>query len=78
MVLGVSTDLHKSEWLKAIETDKATWTHLLLPKELRSRVLESYNIISIPEILLINPEGNILAKGLRGERIYETVKMYLK
>ena len=47
-------------------------------KEQRSRVLESYNIISIPEILLIDPEGNILAKGLRGERIYETVKMYLK
>ena len=78
VVLGVSTDLHKTEWLKAIETDKATWNHLLLPKEQRSRVLESYNIISIPEILLINPEGNILAKGLRGERIYETVKMYLK
>ena len=37
----------------------------LLPKEQRSRVLESYNIISIPEILLIDPEGNILAKGLR-------------
>lgn len=78
VVLGVSTDLHKTEWLKAIETDKATWNHLLLPKEQRSRVLESYNIISIPEILLIDPEGNILAKGLRGERIYETVKMYLK
>lgn len=78
VVLGVSTDLYKTEWLKAIETDKATWNHLLLPKEQRSRVLESYNIISIPEILLIDPEGNILAKGLRGERIYETVKMYLK
>ena len=76
VVLGVSTDLHKAEWLKAIEADKATWSHLLLPKEQRSRVLESYSIISIPEILLIDPEGNILAKGLRGERIYETVKMY--
>lgn len=78
VVLGVSTDLHKVEWLKAIDADKATWNHLLLPKEQRSRVLESYGIISIPEILLIDPEGNILAKGLRGERIYETVKMYLK
>ncbi len=78
VVLGVSTDLHKAEWLKAIDADKATWNHLLLPKEQRSRVLESYGIISIPEILLIDPEGNILAKGLRGERIYETVKLYLK
>ena len=78
VVLGVSTDFHKAEWLKAIDADKATWNHLLLPKEQRSRVLESYGIISIPEILLIDPEGNILAKGLRGERIYETVKLYLK
>ena len=78
VVLGVSTDLHKAEWLKAIEADKAIWNQLLLLKEQRSRVLEAYSIISIPEILLIDPEGNILAKGLRGERIYETVKLYLK
>ena len=77
VVLGVSTDLYKSEWLKAIEADKATWRHLLLPKEQRSRVLESYNIIAIPEILLVDPDGNILAKGLRGEQIYETIRMHI-
>jgi len=78
IVLGVSTDIHKAEWLEAIAKDNATWNHLLLPKEQRPKILEAYNIISIPEILLVAPNGNIIAKGLRGEQIYETIKMHIK
>ena len=78
IVLGVSTDIHKAEWLEAIAKDNATWNHLLLPKEQRPKILEAYNIISIPEILLVAPNGDIIAKGLRGEQIYETIKMHIK
>ena len=34
-----------------------------------SVINRDYSIIGIPEILLVNPEGKILAKGLRGEDI---------
>ena len=78
IVLGVSTDIHKAEWREAIAKDNATWNHLLLPKEQRPKILEAYNIISIPEILLVAPNGDIIAKGLRGEQIYETIKMHIK
>lgn len=77
-ILGVSTDLRKADWTKAIEEDKADWHHLLLPRTARDEVLKAYSIVAIPEILLVDPNGNIIAKGLRGEAIYQAVKEALK
>ena len=76
-VLGVSTDFRRADWLKAIADDGALWAHLLLSKEARKEVLSAYSIISIPEILLVSPEGRIVAKGLRGKAIYEAVERVL-
>ena len=36
--------------------------------------MDDYSIVSIPQILLVSPEGAIIAKDLRGNRIYEAVK----
>lgn len=77
-ILGVSTDLSKAEWTKAIEEDKAYWHHLILPRNTRDETLKAYSIVAIPEILLVDPAGNIIAKGLRGDAIYQAVKEALK
>lgn len=77
-ILGVSTDLSKAEWTKAIEEDKAYWNHLILPRNTRDETLKAYSIVAIPEILLVDPAGNIIAKGLRGDAIYQAVKEALK
>ncbi|MDO5522500.1 MAG: TlpA disulfide reductase family protein [Bacteroidia bacterium] len=77
-VLGVSSDFEKNDWLKAIEEDGAHWEHLMLRKEDISKTMKRYSIIGIPEILLVDPQGIILAKGLRGEAIYNTVAEHLK
>lgn len=73
-ILGVSTDVRKTDWLKAIQEDGATWEHLILPKATRARVLEAYSIVAIPEIILVGSDGHIVAKGLRGDAIYEAVE----
>lgn len=73
-ILGVSTDVRKTDWVKAIQEDGATWEHLILPKATRARVLEAYSIVAIPEIILVGPDGHIVAKGLRGDAIYEAVE----
>ena len=73
-ILGVSTDFKKAEWLKAIKEDGAVWNHLLLKGNARKKVMDDYSIVSIPQILLVSPEGAIIAKDLRGNRIYEAVK----
>lgn len=77
-ILGVSTDYHKDEWIKAIEEDKAYWNQLILPRDTRNETLKAYSIVAIPEILLVDPHGKIIAKGLRGEEIYHAVKRELR
>lgn len=77
-ILGVSTDYRKADWTKAIEEDKAYWNQLILPRDTRNETLKAYSIIAIPEILLVDPDGKIIAKGLRGEEIYRAVKNALE
>lgn len=76
-ILGISTDFDKSAWMKAIEEDGAAWNHLILDKQGNKKTLAEYSIAGIPQIILLDKEGNILAKGLRGEEIYETVAKHL-
>lgn len=73
-ILGVSTDTRKSSWIKAIQEDGAPWNHLMLQADNRDAVLNDYSIIGIPEVLLVDPQGKILAKGLRGQQIYDAVQ----
>ncbi|MBI9035193.1 MAG: AhpC/TSA family protein [Bacteroidales bacterium] len=66
-VLGVSFDQSKEAWLGAIEADGLTWSHVSELKGWRNAVGEIYAIKSIPQNILLNPEGIIVAKNLRGE-----------
>jgi peroxiredoxin len=68
-VLGVSLDRPnaKDKWLKAIHDDKLTWTHVSDLKFWDNDVAKQYGIKAIPQNLLIDPQGVIIAKNLRGE-----------
>jgi|GEM_PF-21034 len=70
-VLGVSLDREgqKERWLGAIEEDKLTWTHVSDLKFWNNEVAKLYKIQSIPQNLLIDPNGMIIAKNLRGEEL---------
>ncbi|MEL7119736.1 MAG: TlpA disulfide reductase family protein, partial [Bacteroidota bacterium] len=65
-ILGVSLDRDKSRWLGAIEKDGLTWNHVSDLKGWQNAVAKMYNVSSIPQTLLIDQEGRILAKNLRG------------
>lgn len=73
-ILGISSDFRKQDWLEAIEEDNSRWNQLLLPRESIREVMETYCIVGIPHIILVNPKGVIIAKELRGETIFDTVK----
>jgi peroxiredoxin len=79
-VLGVSLDRPgaKDKWLKAIADDKLTWTHISDLKYWDNAVSRQYDIGSIPQNLLIGPDGTILAKNLRGEKLEEKLREYVK
>lgn len=65
-VFGVSLDRTKEDWLKAIKDDGLTWTHVSDLKYWNSEAAKTYNITGIPFSLLLDPNGKIIAKNLRG------------
>jgi len=68
-VLGVSLDRPgaKALWLKAVKDDKLTWTHVSDLQFWQNAIAVQYDIRAIPQNLLLDPEGRIIAKNLRGE-----------
>jgi peroxiredoxin len=66
-VLGVSLDQAKEAWLNAIKMDGLTWTHISDLKGWNNEVAAQFKITSIPQNILIDPKGVIIAKNLRGE-----------
>ena len=65
-ILGVSLDDKKDRWTKAIADDQLTWLHVSDLKGWRSEYGQLYGVTSIPQTILLDPEGNILARNLRG------------
>lgn len=76
-IYGVSTDRREEEWRKAIEEDKSYWNQVLLQKEDVRKVLDNYCIVGFPHIILVDPEGKIVAKELRGDDLYNTVEKFV-
>ena len=70
-IIGVSLDRpgQKEKWMKAIHDDKLEWTQLSDLKFWDNEVAKQYGIKAIPQNLLVDPEGKIVAKNLRGEEL---------
>ncbi|MDA9967836.1 TlpA family protein disulfide reductase [Salibacteraceae bacterium] len=65
-VVGVSLDEDAELWKRAIKQDNLTWTHMSDLKLWNSAVVAQYNISSVPASFLVDKNGKILAKNLRG------------
>lgn len=79
-VLSVSLDQPdgKERWLNAIHKDGLTWTHVSDLKFWDNAVAKQYDIESIPFNLLIDPNGIIIAKDLRGDDLNNKLAEVLK
>ncbi len=73
-ILGVSLDRTKDAWLKAIDDDKLAWTHVSDLKFWNNEVARLYKVESIPQNFLLDPQGKIIAKNLRGEELMAKLK----
>lgn len=76
-VLSISLDDDKAAWLKAIEKDRLEWTHLSALKGWKNSISEKYYVSSIPANFLIDPNGKIVAKNIRGEELGKTLDRLL-
>ena len=77
-ILSVSLDEKKESWLKAIATDGLSWTHVSDLKYWSNEVAQQYKVQSIPQNFLIDPNGVIIAKNLRGEALVAKLMELLK
>jgi thiol-disulfide isomerase/thioredoxin len=68
-IFGVSLDDNKTKWMAAVEKDKLTWPQVSDLKGWQNEAAKAYGVTSIPFNLLIDKEGKILAKGLRGAEL---------
>nr|WP_319401575.1 TlpA disulfide reductase family protein [uncultured Carboxylicivirga sp.] len=65
-VFSVSVDDNEEKWLEAVEADGLTWTQV---RDSEKEVGKLYAIQSIPTTLLLDKEGKIIAKNLRGKAL---------
>ncbi len=70
-IVGLSFDNDKDAWVKAIKELKMPWHHLSDLKGWESVAGQTYGIRSIPSSLLIDPEGKVVARDLRGPALGE-------
>lgn len=76
-IFGVSLDQSKDKWLQAIEKDKLTWPHVSDLQGWESSAASLYNVTAIPQTVLIDPQGKIIAKGLRGPELEQKLASLL-
>lgn len=70
-ILGVSLDKDETRWLDAIDADNLTWTQVSDLKGWQNEASNLYGVSSIPANFLLDPDGVIVAKDLRGEDLQE-------
>jgi len=77
-ILGVSLDKEKDAWQQAIKEDHLTWTHVSDLKFWQSQAVQTFHFEGIPFNVLIDPQGNIIGQGLRGDELENKLKEVLK
>ncbi len=77
VILSVSLDLKREHWIKAIEDDKLNWPYNVSDlKGWRSEAAKEYGVNMIPSSFLVNANGIIIDKNLRGDKLESALKKH--
>lgn len=78
-IYSVSLDNQKEAWIRAIKKDNLTWVnHVSELKYWYGETSKTYSVNSIPTSFLIDANGIIIAKNLRGDALEAELKKHLK
>lgn len=77
-ILGVSLDKTKEAWTGAIKQDGLPWKHVSDLQFWNNAVAQQYGVSAIPYTVLVDREGKVLAKNLRGPALEEKLAEVLK
>jgi peroxiredoxin len=73
-ILSVSIDSKKDKWLNAVVEDGLIWSQVSDLKANNSEVYINYGIGTIPCNFLIDPQGKVIAKDLKGQELIDKIK----
>ena len=76
-IVGVSLDKNQSSWARAIEDDGLSWNHVSNLKYWQDPIALLYGVRSIPAAFVLNKEGVIVAKNLRGAQLEAKIEELL-
>ncbi|CAN5920549.1 TlpA disulfide reductase family protein [soil metagenome] len=77
-IIGVSLDQAKDKWEKAIADDKLPWVHVSDLQGWESSAAQLYNVTAIPHTVLLDKEGKIIARDLRGAQLEQKLESLLQ
>jgi peroxiredoxin len=68
-IFGVSLDNNPGAWKRAMDSDELVWTNVSDLQAWGGEVVELYRLTSIPVSYVLDRDGIIIAKNLRGEEL---------
>ena len=77
-VIGVSFDQKKEPWVKAVGQLKMPWLQISDLKGWQCAAAPIYKIDGIPDNILIDPQGKIIDRGLRGKALHTRLEKLLE
>ena len=76
-IIGISLDNNKEAWLDAIKKNNMKWIQLCDFKAWMSTPAKKCGVKAIPQTILVDPTGKVIAIGLRGEQLLKKIREVL-
>lgn len=74
-IIGASMDRDKDKWIQAIKKDSLPWANVIdLVGPQSNNIFFIYNVKAIPDNVLINPDGIVIARNIRGVELKKSLE----
>ena len=73
-IISIANDTDKEEWQRAIKEDNLSWSQLSNLQGWDGEVLRAYGVHATPSNFLINSEGIIIERNLRGDELKKKIE----
>ena len=76
--IGISLDNEETAWKQATETLGVKWPQMSDLKGWENEIAQYFNVTSIPHTIVVDQQGKILRRGLRGEQLQKYIESLLQ